>query len=87
MTDVGLVSTCDTVAKDPSTFSTINQKYLDFVANAENTCVIYDARINASVIATMNDQFVELLSGSTDPETAAGKIQQEYETICAQYAN
>ena len=87
MTDVGLVSTCDTVAKDPSTFSTINQKYLDFVANAENTCVIYDARINASVIATMNDQFVELLSGSTDPETAAGKIQQEYETICAPYAN
>lgn len=85
MTDVGLVSTCDTVAKDPSSFSSINQKYLKFVEDAKNTCVIYDACINASVIATMNDQFVELLSGSTDAQAAAEKIQQEYDTICAQY--
>lgn len=86
MTDIGLVSTCNSVAKDTSGFSVINNKYLDFVEKAENTCVIYDARINASVIATMNDQFVELLSGSTDSQSAAEKIQQEYDTISAQYA-
>lgn len=86
MTDVGLISTCDTEAKDPSGFNTINKKYLEFVDKASSTCEIYDARINASVIATMNDQFVELLAGAVEPEEAAKKIQEEYDVICAQYA-
>lgn len=81
MSDVGLIGPCKTVATDPNAFDVLNQKYLTFMDGISSSCTIYDSRINASVIETMNDQFVELLAGATDVDTAAETIQSEYESI------
>lgn len=84
MTDVGLISTCETVAADPDSFPVTNQKFLDFVAEASSTVPIWDASIDASVIDVMNGQFVEVLAGTVEPVDAAATIQAEYEAVCAQ---
>ena len=79
MTDVGLVSTCNTPPSEGVEFDTLHENYLAFVDNATSTVPIWDANMNASLIAVMNDQFVELLAGRTTPEAAAEVIQAEYE--------
>jgi len=79
MTDIGLVSTCTSTPSEGVTFDGIHTKYLNFIANSTSSTPIWDANMNASVIATMNDQFVELLAGRTTPEKAAKLVQTEYE--------
>ena len=84
MTDVGLISTCESVAADPSSFGIMNQKYLEFGDNASSTVPIWDARMDASVIDVMNGQFVEVLANAVEPADAAATIQAEYEAVCTQ---
>jgi hypothetical protein len=81
MTDVGLISTCKTVPSDGVVLDKLHTEYNEFVQNATSTTPIWDANINASVIATMNDQFVELLADRTSSESAAKTIQAEYESV------
>ncbi len=78
ITDVGLIGTCKTSPSEGVELDTLHQKYINFVDSATETTPIWDANINASVIATMNDQFVELLAGRTTSEKAAKLIQEEY---------
>lgn len=79
--DAGLISTCKTKAANPEALDALSVKYLNFVDKNTSFCNIYDARINASVIETMNDQFIELLAGVAAPEDAAEAIQQEYLSV------
>ncbi len=81
MTDFGLISTCTTEPSEGVEFDNLHLSYHDFVNSATSSVPIWDANINASVIATMNDQFVELLAGRTTSEAAAKAIQAEYELI------
>jgi raffinose/stachyose/melibiose transport system substrate-binding protein len=81
MTDAGLVSTCNTIPGKGIKYDELHQKYHNFINKASGSTPIWDANINASVIATMNDQFVELLAGRTTSQAAAKAIQTEYESV------
>lgn len=81
MSDIGLISTCTTTPEAGIVLDGLHTKYHEFVENATSSTPIWDANINASVIATMNDQFVEVLAGRTTPEAAAKAIEAEYEAI------
>ncbi len=79
LTDIGLVSTCKSTPSEDVNIDDFHQKYIEFVSNSTSSVPIWDANMNASVIATMNDEFVELLAGRTTPEKAAKLVQSEYE--------
>jgi ABC-type glycerol-3-phosphate transport system substrate-binding protein len=83
MTDIGLIGTCKSTASKGIVFDNLHKDYQSFVGNATSATPIWDANINASVIATMNDQFVELLGGRTSSQAAAKAIQAEYEATGA----
>ena len=84
MVNVGLISTCESVAEDASSFGVVRQKFLDLVNAGYSNVEIWDARMDASVIDVMNGQFVEVLAGAVEPADAAAVIQAEYELVCAQ---
>lgn len=76
--EYGQLNSC--LAPDDMDLSKFPQLQQDFVTllNDISPIAIWDARIDASVIATMNDYFPELLSGTIAPEEAAEQIEAEY---------
>ncbi len=79
LSNVGLIGGCRTMPESGITFSNLIYDFNDFVTNASSSVPIWDANMDAPVIAVMNDQFVGLLAGNTTPQKAAQAIQIEYE--------
>ncbi len=79
LSNAGLTGAVKTTPEEGFTFSSLIYDYNDYVTNSTSSVPIWDANMDAPVIAVMNDQFVELLAGNTTPQKAAQTIQAEYE--------
>lgn len=80
VTEYGFISPCIVEGVDISTYPQLTQ---DYVALMDSTTLtpIYDIRMEASVIETMNKGIQELFNGDTSPEELAAAIQAEQELI------